>query len=772
MNEVELIIASIQESSGYDRQTKLQALWQSLIAVEQNAETIIIGLKQHSNDVRRLTLDALSVKPSSLHTADVLLTPILDVLRQNLQAPGSSLSAIRSAASALKALSRLLNEDQIKNHIKAYDMQSLVEVIVATMAWGLAPPPAKVTHSRRSSLRMGRPGTAFSFDRQESQSSNWREISSQRQPSSLVTKRSFISLKCDIGTSSASDIIESDVEQSATSDVEGGSRIDEGDHERKLRRLVDGKRLVRQRSIACVSSLNQRNAKALLPHWTRLLLEGEQAASLMDVVERDESFINRQAALQAVQAIISSASQAGFLAGAEERNRLDAFTSLSSRTASIIVELRERLLAILVDRNSPPALLEATLKCTRIVVVSTPQVKLRVTHSQVLRDTTLQLCSRPEVTSAVPAYSLLSALVASEKRGCQDSTSDDILATLLHPGTSLQVQIEAWNTMTVLAEKNALQKDIKETIQGLLRSALAPKSILELRQAAANFIQACRSSKGVAIDDALIKCLCVDESPLLRTIAANSLNFTPTQESMLLEMLHDRDSTVRASAVRAIGVRIQADCQVVYEEQVFLLLSDDSLLVRMRASWTFGNLCEFSHQYARLLILCQTLKDDDERVAVNAVRGVGAILARCPVMVVNDYQGVIESILTWLIRDLTKGPPKIRWNAAASLARSFTIPLTGQKIVSMHDSGLLPILARVMVEDSAFKVRLSVVNALLVLAERNDVPTSVVADAVPTALERVRVQLQQATFKEAQLHALPLQHSLERLSVLLAREVP
>jgi len=496
---------------------------------------------------------------------------------------------------------------------------------------------------------------------------------------------------------------------------------------------------------------------------------GPKAASLMDVVERDENSSNRVAALHAIQSIISSGAQAGFLAGAEEKSRLNAFTSLSSRMASIIVDLRRRLLAILTDKSTTPILLEAALKCTRTLVMSTPQVKLRISHSQMLREVTLKLCSRPEVTSAVPAYSLLSALVGNEKQGGEGSTSDSIMATLQDGKTPVQVQVEAWNTMTALAEKDAIQTSERKHIPDLLRLAVSPINKVELRQAAANFVQACKSSSGITLDAVTIDQLCRDDSPIVRSIAANCLVIGQDQNEQLSKMMQDLDSTVRASAARAVGVQAQ-EKSIDLEDQALRLLFDVSLLVRMRASWTLGNLCESSDRYPILLSHCLSLKGDDERVEVNAIRGVGAVLARCPTSIIKESQESVESALSWLLFALTSGGPKVRWNASASVARALTIESTGQFLLSLLDSRLLFVLAKVVVDDSTFKVRLSAVNALLILAERrslNKNAVETVTKSTQEAIEKVEGQIKQASFREAQLHALPLQKLLERLLVLL-----
>lgn len=751
MSSVEELYDVVQQSAGADRQRHLHTLSDEL-AAHASTEALLLGLRQPSSDVRRLVLEALLERPSSA----VFLSPTLDTLRLNLKAPNSSLSAIRSVSSALKVLSHLLKGGC---PLATHDAQGLVDVLLTAMAWGLTA-PVGITRGDRKQWRSG-PGAALAFEGRGSQSSSWRGTTTP-----LQKKSSSGSLSSEVSSSSTA-LLESG--ESALSDGEHGTE-DEG--ERRGRRLQEARRSARQRSVGCLCILNDGHAKLLLIHWPRVLLDAEngaQAASLMDVVERDDSVSNRVTAVHAIQSFLTTGSKAGFMAGAEERSRLSAFTSLSGRTASIVVDIRSRLLAVLADASTPSALLEATLKCTRTLVLSTPQVKLRQSHSQTLREMTLRLCARPDVASAVPAYSLLSALVASERRGVEDSAGDSIVATLQGSTTPTQVQIEAWNTMTALADRDGIGRDDKASLPPLLQRAVC-SSTLELRQAAANFVQACRASKTLVVDEGVVEQLHRDVSPIVRSIAANCLVTGEGSEACLIDLMHDSDSTVRAAAVRAVGVKMQSTQRPMLVDKVLRLLRDDSLFVRMRASWTLGNLCEVGPSID-ILAACFSLKDDDERVAVNAVRGVGALLATCAPEELQLQHALVDAILTWLSSALTSGGPKLRWNVTACLARAVTQASTGQLLLSLDNGRLIAMLSHVLIDDDTFKVRLPAVEALATLVERRQVADHfTVALAVQEALTKVQGQVKQASFREAQLHALPLQESLRRLLTLLSSD--
>jgi HEAT repeat protein len=755
-----MLYDAVKASSGEERQRHLSTLKQELESSPPSEETLLLGLSQSASDVRQVVLGALSATPHSSLSAKTFIAPILDILRQCLRASSTSLSSVRLAAHAIKALSSLLNGDTCP--LSPLDMQSLLEVVLATMAWGLAPSPLPKQNISTRQWRGG-PGSAFAFDRKDSQSSAWRGGASiiGRKGSSA----SLNSLNSDASTSAISYAAETEV--SGASDEDGESSA-----ERRQSKLKEARRGVRYRSIGCISLMNDKYTRLLLIHWPRILLDAgssAKAASLLDIVERDDSLSNRIAAVHAVQAMIASGAQAGFMAGAEEGSRLSAFTSLSSRMASMIVDLRRRLLAILLDGNVPPSLLEATLKCTRTLVFSTPQVKLRTTHSQVLRERTLQLCSRPDAASAVPAYALLSALVASDKEVGRDSTAgNSIISTLKDGKLPLQVRVEAWNTMTILAEKSAINsQDEGMDMSQLLQQATSSSNPLEIRQGAANFVQACLTHKSMTVDQIVLGQLRNDESAIIRSIAANCILLLPGNEGHLSNLLSDSDSTVRASAIRAIGVKIQSEGKAILEEQVDRLLQDESLLVRMRASWSLGNLCEISDQHAHLLAQCYSLNDDDERITVNAIRGVGALLSRCPVSEVTKCQALVESIFDWLFAALETGGPKLRWNVSACLARSVALPATCHWLASLHDSRLARVLATIIVQDSTFKVRLSAVQALLKIVEHESLDSlttrDIVKQAAERALDNIGKQINQASFREAQLHAIPLQQSLDQL---------
>lgn len=787
MSEVQSVYDAIKNGSGQARQIDLYNLSQKLtVSTTIPTEALLLDLQRSPNDARRVILDAIHARSDSAFFAKKFMAPILEVVRQTFCAPSTSLSAIRTASSALKALSSLFkpNDADIVCPLTPLEMQSLIETVLAAMAWGLALPLDKrsIVTTPKTQRKPG-PGSAFAFDRrEESQVSTWKRSYMPSSTPVVLAKKSsaasLSSLHSEASTSVASTAAGFETDHSFASDGDEGN-----DFERRQKRLREARRGVRYRSIVCLSSLIEHYSKLLLIHWPRILLDAAEggasrAASLMDVAEKDDSVSNRIAAVHAVQTTITLGSKAGFMAGAEEGSRLSAFTSLSSRIASIIVDLRRRLVVILINTSTPPSLLEATIKCTRAIVVSTPKVKLRVAHSEVLREVTLKLCSQSDSASAVSAFSLLSALVAGEKKGGRDAIAgDNILATLQDQTLPLQVRVEAWNTMTALAEKGAVSDMSAITLSSLIHSAISVESPLEVRQAAASFAQACLSKECLLVDDLVLEQLAKDSSPIIRSITANCLASVSGKEALLELLLVDNDNTVRASAVRAIGVKIQSEGKCVLDQQVFRLLCDDSLLVRMRASWTLGNLCEVRDDYMNLLQKCYGLKDDDERVIVNAIRGIGAVLARCSLTEeIQQSSVLLESILTWLCTALLKGGPKIRWNVSACLARSLTISSMSHLLASLHQHQLANTLAEVIVEDNTFKVRLSAVQALLNLTEQKELGTleviMTVRRAVHEAVTKIEDQVKQASFKEAQLHAIPLQQLLVKLSELLQLRYP
>jgi hypothetical protein len=240
-------------------------------------------------------------------------------------------------------------------------MQSLVEIVLATMAWGLMPTSGKPGMKPQSNTRQWRsgPGSAFAFDRRDSQSSNWRGSEETSTLSQAIGRKSssasLNSVHSEASASATSFAIGFETDHSAASD---GEELDDG--EIQFRKLRESRRGVRYRSISCIATMNEKYTRLLLIHWPRLLLDAEnsvKAASLMDLVERDDILSNRIASVHAVQAMLHLGAQAGFMAGAEEGSRLKAFTSLSSRMASMIVDLRRRLLALMVDDKIPPSLL-------------------------------------------------------------------------------------------------------------------------------------------------------------------------------------------------------------------------------------------------------------------------------------------------------------------------------------------------------------------------------------------------------------------------------
>lgn len=739
----------VNNSSGQDRIGELHALREQLLDTACEVRTLFEGLKQRSNDVQKVVLDAICIRAATETYDKLFLISVIAILRR-FHSTSQSISTTRTTASALRCLSVLLKHGRGANPLTSTEVQDIVDIALTCLSCGLSQNLPTTSSGRcGSSTSSVGPGSALDFGR----NGGATPVHSMQKRGSITSLSSQISVASISSTNIA--------DQSGGSDDE--AKQSDGLKKRQGR-LVEAKKSVRYRSMMCISVLNERAGRLLLIHWPSLLVNSRAVpvcSSLMDATIRDEALSNRISAVHTVQAIISSGAQSGFMAGAEERSRLSAFTSLSSTIAFVIVDLRKRLLHLLLDKNSPVSLLEAVIKCTKTLVISTSQVKLHAAHSEVLRPVTLRLCSHADASIAVPAYSLLTAFANGQERE-EQASGDDILSTLKDQEKSIEVRIGAWTALTASMNNAAL---LHATIKPVLQEAIQAASPLALRQAAALYVQASMIKFKDTYDHDTIHTLSIDVSPIIRAVSADCLAVTDEGEEILATLLGDAESTVRASAIRAIGVKIQNRAKVHQaKEYISRLLQDKSLLVRMRASWALGNLCEQSEEWSFLLQQCYSLHQDDEKVSINAIRGIGAVLSRCPVEVILQSESVIVVTLSWLISSLSSGTPKVRWNAATCLARSFESEVTSKHLLSLCE--VTEPLTRCLIEDKAFKVRLSIAQAMLALVQHRILPVSSLSQikaAVREAIVRVDSQMRDATFKEIQLHALPLQQLLDRL---------
>ncbi|KAK0565683.1 hypothetical protein OC861_003630 [Tilletia horrida] len=341
------------------------------------------------------------------------------------------------------------------------------------------------------------------------------------------------------------------------------------------------------------------------------------------------------------------------------------------------------------------------------------------------------------------------------------------------------------------------------------------------------------TSLGVKDVNPLVRCSAAD---CVLPLAASSdvpIHRRPAHE-LLERLLSDSEAAVCAAAARAIGVcfdtgeavaALQLEKTDVKDSNIaaFIAFATGSrllrtgrcdeedarkhpsggplharaMIVKMRASWSFATMCDKSADQVanapasatrplltELLRLAIALSKDDDRVAANGLRALGALLRASPSSIdmesYPDLRQTQDSGFAVVIDLLQKAKdPKIRWNAGAALERAFSNvglleQICSQKTGAMTIQRLYDDIVGAACGDKMYKVKLASLQALVRIhssAEQLGGPTN---DTVCTLLQEQRPRLraakddleeraETAPFKERQLHVDPCRKALEAL---------
>ncbi|KAL9981784.1 hypothetical protein ACROYT_G010531 [Oculina patagonica] len=213
--------------------------------------------------------------------------------------------------------------------------------------------------------------------------------------------------------------------------------------------------------------------------------------------------------------------------------------------------------------------------------------------------------------------------------------------------------------------------------------------------------------------------------------------------TVLLGLSNDEDKNVKASSVRALGVFVQYPClrdDVLFvadtANAVLTAMTDDKIMVRMKAAWSLGNLsdslvnnmsCEdsgFMEDFSDMLLLkllhtSITAADDNEKVKSNAVRALGNFLryTRTSTLEKAGFMEAVENAVQALVRNVGSGLMKVRWNACYAFGNVFRNPFlpigTAPWTADIYNG-----LENVIRDCKNFKVRINAVIPLSVPPER------------------------------------------------------
>ena len=484
--------------------------------------------------------------------------------------------------------------------------------------------------------------------------------------------------------------------------------------------MVDGPHLR-----ACwksVCHMAEHTPKELMIMWPRLVPNDEHEGVFRSALRTAD-------ACRLLSLVFEHAAGSWAMARDKSQARPATFTSHSERIGAYVVHTRAALAA----RLGASCDAAAVLACVRALVIYAPDAALHTSHESVLR-AHIEPWLASELEACVYAYAILAlwpqppidAVPRLLPHAPKAPYAWDVIATYIDMGhevpwgqlLSLLLQTSCWTPCHARVLVSILKR-----AQG---AYAAEFSILmtQLQQGAQDV--ACH-------------------------VWPDYVVATRTEASVrLLEpLLQHSEADIRARAIRALGVlytREEAPRSLLTCLQAYIrLVYDAAILVRIRAAWAWANACAHTHDIALYDAMRHGL-DDDDRVAVHAVRGLGCLLPHMPWPM---YQEGVQCACRVLELSRT---PKVRWNAATCVSRAMEHNASEPTL-----SLCVWHLARALGHDTTFKVRRVAAQALQavpddVLTHVSPSAQSALRDAVTQADTHLTAQMHTASFAEAQLH--------------------
>ena len=484
--------------------------------------------------------------------------------------------------------------------------------------------------------------------------------------------------------------------------------------------MVDGPHLR-----ACwksVCHMAEHTPKELMIMWPRLVPNDEHEGVFRSALRTAD-------ACRLLSLVFEHAAGSWAMARDKSQARPATFTSHSERIGAYVVHTRAALAA----RLGASCDAAAVLACVRALVIYAPDAALHTSHESVLR-AHIEPWLASELEACMYAYAILAlwpqppidAVPRLLPHAPKAPYAWDVIATYIDMGH----EVPWGQLLPLLLQTSCWTPCHARVLVSILKRAqgayAAEFSILmtQLQQGAQDV--ACH--------------VWPDYVVATRTDASVRL---------LEPLLQHSEADIRARAIRALGVlytREEAPRSLLTCLQAYIrLVYDAAILVRIRAAWAWANACAHTHDIALYDAMRHGL-DDDDRVAVHAVRGLGCLL---PHMSWPMYQEGVQCACRVLEHSRT---PKVRWNAATCVSRA------------MEHNGSEPTLslcvwhlARALGHDTTFKVRRVAAQALQavpddVLTHVSPSAQSALRDAVTQADTHLTAQMHAASFAEAQLH--------------------
>lgn len=282
---------------------------------------------------------------------------------------------------------------------------------------------------------------------------------------------------------------------------------------------------------------------------------------------------------------------------------------------------------------------------------------------------------------------------------------------------------------------------------------------------------------------------------------------------LLTKLIHDEQATVQAAAVRAVGVLLvsphrntqgKALCKCASRIVSYAIghlagcVENPALIVQLRLSWSVGNLCQIlaesvtsekaaapdqerailnESRWLSLLALTSSMIAQDERVRVNAVRGCGLLLSAARGEWLEAHASLATDSLSKTMEASHRAQnPKLRWNGANAVATAFSSGdlRSWTTRVFSPSSPAASLASRVYdclskeLASKIFKVKLAAIQGMLQAKIVDEVGgqtmlKEVVLPRVLSAQRMIQGEINEASFREAQLHGEACKNGLHKL---------
>ncbi|CAO1629894.1 unnamed protein product [Parajaminaea phylloscopi] len=501
----------------------------------------------------------------------------------------------------------------------------------------------------------------------------------------------------------------------------------------------------------------------------------------------------------------------------------------------------------------PTQLLESLLRMTRSLVTATSTVRFRRSHTDVLRGPILSLTTHAEPAVAIAACNVLSSLssantaagkwtrqpatVGSSHAPVNGKNSDatvinSIVDRLARDHLDGDSAAQAWGSLATFIgpEGTGVVRHHDDLLRMLAKHVKADAEIQ--RQACQTFLaRYLSSSNGPAASTPTLPLYlqiagagATDQSALVRAETVTTLeSLIPLEDieslhenvgdspglRLLTKLMADSEATVRAAAVRVVGVLLMASADNTQSSRTsfdmrvlktFALnqlpsgIHDPVLIVRLRASWSLGNLCQViasadKHDpvagpeqpadtiWRTLLDLAMSLSGDDERVLVNAFRSCGLLLSVARQQWLKAHEAVIAKTVTGMLAAIGEvSNPKLKWNGVNAIARAYensdfrawaTAPSRDRERSNTLSHGVCGLLSAELA-CSIFKVKIAAIAGLMRVASveeaggRHLLEERLLPRVIHAQL-KIQDEVRDATFREAQLHGQACKTGLDGL---------